>query len=172
MPLSVMPDLVLDHYTQVTVPLLRSRGITLLLSDLDNTLAPPKTRRPSDEVRAWIKTLTDGGIRFAIVSNTRSSTRVEDYCADLGVPYIGRAGKPLPRGFRRAMELFGTSAEETAMLGDLWTTDMLGAKLCGLQMLAVVPVEGSPDFGHTLLYQMHRPFMRAARRRQKKHEQI
>jgi len=172
MPLSLMPDLVLDHYSQVTPELLRRRGVTVLLSDLDNTLAPPKTREPSNEVRAWIKTLTDAGIRFAIVSNNKSSTRVEDYCADLGVPYIGRAGKPKPGGFRRAMKLFDAVPTETAMLGDLWTTDMLGAKLCGLQMLAVVPVDGSPDFGHTILYQMHRPWMLAARRRQKKYEQI
>jgi len=172
MPFSVTPDLVLDHYSQVTPDLLRRLGITVLLSDLDNTLAPPKTRVPSDEVRAWIKILTDAGIRFAIVSNNRSSTRVEEYCADLGVPYIGHAGKPKPGGFRRAMALFGAQPRETAMLGDLWTTDMLGAKLWGLTMLAVIPVEGAPDWGHALLYWMHRPFMWAARRRQKKYGQI
>ena len=54
------------------------------------------------------------------------------------------------------------------MIGDLWTTDILGARLWGLTMLAVEPVEGAPNFGHWLLYQMHRPFMAAVRRRQRK----
>ena len=167
MPLSLMPDLVLDHYSQVTPELLRSLGVTLLLSDLDNTLAPPKTRHPSQEVRDWIRSLEEAGIRFAIVSNNRSSTRVEDYCADLGVPYIGHAGKPKPGGFRRAMALFDAAPEETAMLGDLWTTDILGAKLWGLTMLAVEPVAGPPNLGHAILYAMHRPWMRAAKRRRR-----
>ena len=123
--------------------LLERLGITVLLSDLDNTLAPPRTRHPSEEVRGWIRSLTEAGIRFAIVSNNRSSTRVEDYCA----------------------ELFGAGPEETAMLGDLWTTDILGAKLWGLTMLAVEPVDGAPDWGHALLYALHRPWMRAAKRR-------
>ena len=165
MPFSLLPDMVLEHYSQVTPALLERLGITVLLSDLDNTLAPPRTRHPSEEVRGWIRSLTEAGIRFAIVSNNRSSTRVEDYCAELGVPYIGHAGKPKPGGFRRAMDLFGAEPEETAMLGDLWTTDILGAKLWGLTMLAVEPVDGAPDWGHALLYALHRPWMRAAKRR-------
>ena len=165
MPFSLMPDLVLDHFSQVTPELLHRLGATVLLSDLDNTLAPPKTRHPSDEVRCWVRELTGAGIRFAIVSNNRSSTRVEEYCSELGVPYIGHAGKPKPGGFRRAMALFGAAPAETAMLGDLWTTDILGAKLWGLTMLAVEPVSGPPNWGHALLYAMYRPWMRAAKRR-------
>ena len=52
MSFSIIPDLVLENYTQVTPALLERLGITVLLSDLDNTLAPPRTRRPTDEVRA------------------------------------------------------------------------------------------------------------------------
>ena len=165
MPLSIMPHMVLRRFTDVTPDLLRSLDIHLLLCDLDNTLAPPKTRHPSQEVRDWIASLRGAGIGFAIVSNNRSGTRIEDYCSELGVPYIGHAGKPKPGGFRRAMALFGETPEHTAMLGDLWTTDILGARLWGLTMLAVEPVAGAPNFGHWILYQIHRPWMAAARRR-------
>ena len=168
MSLSIMPHRVFKRYTDVTPQVLRSMDIHLLLCDLDNTLAPPKTRHPSQEVRDWIASLTDAGISFAIVSNNRSGSRVLDYCGELGVPYIGHAGKPKPSGFRRAMDLFHETPKHTAMLGDLWTTDILGARLWGLTMLAVEPVEGAPNFGHWLLYQMHRPFMAAVRRRQRK----
>ena len=168
MSLSIIPHRVFKRFTDVTPQVLKSMDIHLLLCDLDNTLAPPKTRHPSQEVRDWIASLTDAGIGFAIVSNNRSGGRVLDYCGELGVPYIGHAGKPKPGGFKRAMALFQETPEHTAMLGDLWTTDILGARLWGLTMLAVEPVEGAPNFGHWLLYQMHRPFMAAARRRQQK----
>ena len=168
MSLSIIPHRVFKRFTDVTPQVLKSMDIHLLLCDLDNTLAPPKTRHPTQEVRDWIASLTDAGIGFAIVSNNRSGSRVLDYCGELGVPYIGHAGKPKPSGFKRAMALFHETPEHTAMLGDLWTTDILGARLWGLTMLAVEPVEGAPNFGHWLLYQTHRPFMAAARRRQQK----
>ena len=165
MSLSIRPHRVFRRYTDVTPEILESMGIRLLLCDLDNTLAPPKTRHPDQEVRSWIDSIRKAGIGFAIVSNNRSGSRVLDYCGELGVPYIGHAGKPKPGGFRRAMALFQETPEHTAMLGDLWTTDILGARLLGITMLAVEPVDGAPNFGHWLLYQIHRPWMAAARRR-------
>ena len=165
MSLSIRPHRVFRRYTELTPEILRSMGIRLLLCDLDNTLAPPKTRHPSQEVRDWIASIRGAGIHFAIVSNNRSGSRVLDYCGELGVPYIGHAGKPKPGGFRRAMALFGETPAHTAMLGDLWTTDILGARLLGITMLAVEPVDGAPNFGHWILYQLHRPWMAAARRR-------
>ncbi len=167
MPLSITPRRVFRRFTEVTPALLEEMGIRLLLCDLDNTLAPPKTRHPTEEVREWIAGLQAAGVGFAIVSNNRSSDRVEAYCRELGVPYFGHAGKPKPGGFRRAMALFGETPAHTAMLGDLWTTDFLGANLAGLTALAVEPVEGAPNAGHWILYQLHRPWMAAARRRQR-----
>ena len=165
MPLSIRPHRVFSRYTDITPQLLLDMGIRLVLCDLDNTLAPPKTTRPTDEVRSWIRSITDAGIHFAILSNNRSGKRIEDYCGQLGVPYIGHAGKPKAGGFRRAMARFGTTPEQTAMIGDLWTTDILGARLWGLTMLAVEPVEGAPDVGHWILYQLHKPWMFLAKRR-------
>ena len=151
MSLSIRPHRVFRRYTDVTPEILESMGIRLLLCDLDNTLAPPKTRHPDQEVRSWIDSIRKAGIGFAIVSNNRSGSRVLDYCGELGVPYIGHAGKPKPGGFRRAMALFQETPEHTAMLGDLWTTDILGARLLGITMLAVEPGDGAPNFGHWLL---------------------
>ena len=165
MSLSIRPHRVFRRYTDVTPEILESMGIRLLLCDLDNTLAPPKTRHPDQEVRSWIDSIRKAGVGFAIVSNNRSGSRVLDYCGELGVPYIGHAGKPKPGGFRRAMALFQETPEHTAMLGDLWPTDILGARLLGITILAGEPVDGAPNFGHWLLYQIHRPWMAAARRR-------
>ena len=45
MPFSLTPDRMFDCYAQITPTFLRQQGITLLLSDLDFTLAAKKTRR-------------------------------------------------------------------------------------------------------------------------------
>ena len=51
MPFSLTPDRMFDCYAQITPTFLRQQGITLLLSDLDFTLAAKKTRRPDQPLR-------------------------------------------------------------------------------------------------------------------------
>ena len=92
MSFSLIPDRVFDHYGEITPEYLKSRGIKLLLSDLDFTLAPKSVRRPNQELREWIAALKDSGIQLMIVSNNRSGVRVTEFCADLGIPYEGHAG--------------------------------------------------------------------------------
>jgi len=46
-------------------------------------------------------------------------------------------GKPSPRLFRHAMSLHGVSAEETVMVGDRLTTDILGAGSVGMRSVWV-----------------------------------
>ena len=98
MPFSLVPDRVFDRYADITPAYLSERGVTLLLSDLDFTLAAKKTPRPDQPLREWIADLAAHGIGFMIVSNNRSGRRVTEFCADLGVPYQGHARKPSPRG--------------------------------------------------------------------------
>ena len=54
MPFSLIPDRVFDCYGQITPEYLKSRGVKLLLSDLDFTLAPKSVRRPNEDLRKWI----------------------------------------------------------------------------------------------------------------------
>ena len=127
------PDILFDSYRDITPAFLQSQGVTLLLTDLDYTLAPKAVRRPDDALRQWIDGLKDAGITVMIVSNNRSGVRVTEFCGDLGIGYQGHAGKPSPKGLRAAMERAGTDPAHTAMLGDKLLTDMLAAHLwdCG-----------------------------------------
>ena len=72
---------------EITPELLQSKGICLLLSDLDFTLAPKSTPRPDAAVRQWIDGLRSAGIRVMILSNNRRPQRVETFCRDLGITY-------------------------------------------------------------------------------------
>ena len=147
---------------------LRERGITLLLSDLDFTLAAKRTRRPDQPLRDWIAALRTAGIDFMIVSNNRSGSRVTEFCADLGVPYQGHAGKPSPRGLEAAMRRAGADRAHTAMLGDKLLTDMLAANRAGVLPLMVEPVGGAVTAWQKVLHALQAPFKAACRRKMEK----
>lgn len=165
MSFSLVPDDLFDVYTQVTPDYLRRRGITLLLSDLDFTLAAKKTRQPDQTLLDWIDALRQAGIGFIIVSNNRSGERVREFCGDLGIPYVGHAGKPRRRGLLAAMAQGGGTPRSTAMLGDKLLTDALGAKRCGFLTLTVEPVGGAVTAWQKVLHGLQAPFKAACRRK-------
>lgn len=165
MPFSLIPDRIFDCYAQITPEYLQSRGITLLLSDLDFTLAAKKTRRPDQPLRDWIAALDRSGIRFMIVSNNRSGSRVTEFCADLGVPYQGHAGKPSTRGLEAAMARVGADRTHTAMLGDKLLTDVLAARRAGVLSLMVEPVGGAVTAWQKVLHALQAPFKALCRRK-------
>ena len=163
MPFSLIPHRVFDAYAQITPAWLREQGITLLLSDLDFTLATKQTRHPDSAVKAWIAALHDAGIQCMIVSNNRSGQRVTAFCAELGIPYQGHARKPSPRGLEAAMDRAGASREQTAMLGDKLLTDVLAANRCGVLALMVEPVGGAVTAWQKVLHALQAPFKAVCR---------
>ena len=165
MPISLVPHHLFDHYGEITTEYLKENGIRLLLSDLDFTLAAKSTRRPDQALRSWIAELEAAGIDFMIVSNNRSGARVTEFCADLGVPYQGHAGKPSTRGLKAAMARAGADTAHTAMLGDKLLTDMLAANRAGVLALMVEPVGGPVTPWQKVLHAMQEPFKAACRRR-------
>ena len=81
------PHWVFDDYTAVTPDFLRAHGVTLLLTDLDYTLAPKSVREPDDAVRVWLAALAAAGVTVAVLSNNRSPRRV--HRRFLGLPATG-----------------------------------------------------------------------------------
>lgn len=165
MPFSLIPRRVFARYGDITAAYLREQNITLLLSDLDFTLAAKSTRRPDRALRDWIAALAEAGIGFMIVSNNRSGTRVTEFCADLGVPYQGHAGKPSTKGLEAAMARAGADRAHTAMLGDKLLTDMLAANRAGVLALMVEPVGGAVTPWQKVLHGLQAPFKAISRKR-------
>ena len=163
MSFSLVPDRLFDRYGEITPEYLRDQGITLLLSDLDFTLAAKSTRRPDQNLRDWIALLKENGIEFMIVSNNRSGKRVTEFCADLGVGYQGHAGKPSTRGLVAAMERAGRDKAHTAMLGDKLLTDVLAANRTGVLALMVEPVGGAVTAWQKVLHALQEPFKAVCR---------
>lgn len=168
MPVSLIPHYLFERYDQIDPGWLARQGVTLLLSDLDFTLAPKSVRRPDDSLRAWIAALKAEGVAFMIISNNRSGRRVTEFCAELGVPYQGHARKPSPKGLEAAMRKAGTDCRHTAMLGDKLLTDMLAANRCGVLALMVEPAGGAVTAWQKVLHALQAPFKAACRRRMEK----
>ena len=158
MSFSLVPDRLYAAYTDITPQMLQSWGIRLLLCDLDYTLAPRSVARPDEQVLAWVQDMKASGIEVMILSNNRSSARVETFCKDMGITYVGHAGKPAKRGYREAMAKAGVTEKETAMLGDKLLTDVLGAKRSRVLALMVEPLGGPVGAWNHVLHALQAPF--------------
>ena len=158
MRFSLIPDQLYRAYTDITPQMLQSWGIRLLLCDLDYTLAPRSVLQPDAQVLAWVQAMKAGGVEVMILSNNRNPERVELFCKDLGITYVGHAGKPAKRGYREAMVKAGVTEKETAMLGDKLLTDVLGAKRSGVLALMVEPLGGPVGKWNHVLHMLQAPF--------------
>lgn len=164
----MIPDRLFQRYTDLTPDKLREMEVQLLLCDLDYTLASRSTAEPDAALRAWLDGCKKAGVTVMILSNNRSTRRVETFCRELGIRYVGHAGKPGTRGYREAMELAGVDKSHTAMLGDKLLTDVLGAKRSGVLALMVEPLGGPVGAWNHVLHALQSPFKWAARRRWRK----
>lgn len=166
MKLSLRPDRLFSEYRDVTAEYLCEKGIRLLLCDLDYTLAPRSVSEPDEQVHSWIASMQRAGITVMILSNNRRPVRVERFCAPLGIPYEGHAGKPSPRGIRRAMARVGVNEAATAMLGDKLLTDMLAANIAAVLALMVEPLGGAVTPWQKVLHALQAPFKRFPREKE------
>ena len=161
MPISPIPQGVYPSVTALDPKALRAKGITLVLADLDNTLAPYKVLEPDLEVAAWKEALEREGIQLFILSNSRKPGRAQKYAEALGVPFQGHSGKPKKAGYLRAMERMGREPRETVMVGDQIFTDILGANWAGMKSILLEP-ENCED---SLSFRFRRALERPVRKR-------
>lgn len=168
MAFSLIPDRVYPSLFDIRGPELVGWGVTLLLADLDNTLARYGQPDPDPALLAWKESLSAAGVDLFLLSNSRKPLRPGRFAQGLGIPYLGRAGKPAAAGFRRAMAQMGRSPGQTAMVGDQIFTDVLGAHRAGVLALMVEPIELAGNPGRYLRYAVEEPFRALGRLRNKR----
>ena len=156
MNFSPIPQIVLPDIFGVTPELLRQKGISLLLVDLDNTLTPYSEGLPSQRTLSWMTELKAAGVELYVISNNKSHERARRYAEACGIPYVAQAGKPNPQALHTAMAQMGKSPKETALLGDQIFTDVLAANRAGALSILVKPLEMGALF--RLRYIAEQPF--------------
>lgn len=113
-------------------------GYRGVIFDIDNTLVEHDA--PVDARAAkLINKLQSMGFSVCFLSNN-DEVRVADFNKSLGAQYIYKAGKPLAKSYRRAMELMGTDRAHTLFVGDQIFTDIWGANNAGVRSILVQPI--------------------------------
>lgn len=165
---TLVPDFVFEKFSDVTVDFLKQQNIRALLCDVDNTLSPYEDAEPNEAVRAWIKSMQDGGIALALVSNNHRD-RVETYNQKLGLVAYADAGKPSRKMYYRAAAELGVEIGDCAVLGDQLLTDCWSARRLGIKALIVPPIRDKRDLFHRFKRAIEIPFMAAYRRKERNH---
>ena len=146
------PTVLRRRVQELSPGLLRELGVRAVLLDVDNTIAPYGVRRPVAGAAQWARGLTQEGFRVVIVSNNYKK-RVSSFAAQLGLPCISFALKPLPFGYVRAAKMLGLRCRDCAIIGDQIFTDVVGANLCGMKSVLLEPIE--PEEGWTFRVRRH-----------------
>ena len=129
--MSLVPELYCDDIFCIKPEHLLAYGVKAVLLDIDNTLVPYEIPEPTEEVRAWLTSLTEAGLSVAFVSNNHAP-RVNKFNESLGFAAFPDSGKPLKRACRAAMKALGSTPETTAIIGDQVFTDVLAGRNAGL----------------------------------------
>ena len=135
----MMPDYMFRTFDEITPEILTGLGVTAILADIDNTLAPYEQPEPDERIRSWIVSLAAAGIGIAFVSNN-DWERVNLFNATLGVPAYAKSGKPFKKNLIKAMQDLGGTPDTTVMLGDQLLTDALAGHNLGVRCLIVPPI--------------------------------
>ena len=111
----------------------------------------PETRVPED-ARTLLKFLKESGYTLGMVSNRESPYQEEMKKQEMDCYFqFFLAGgevnsfKPDALIFERALELAGTSAEETMYIGDNYFADIVGSQRAGLKPVLYDPISLFPD---------------------------
>lgn len=167
MAFSFLAKIQAETVTDLTPQWFQENKIRLMLLDFDNTIVAYTVSEPSVDFLRWRRDIEAAGVRIMVVSNSRKSRRVPDFCEKWDIPYIRHAGKPNPKGIRRAMAQMGAGPEETALAGDQTFTDVLGANLAGVTSVLVKPIHFSNPF-QVLRYGLEQPWIALGRRKRKR----
>lgn len=133
------PTAYVTSFRQVTPQALRARGITAVMTDLDNTLIEWDRSHATDDVIDWVRSIEGAGIQLLVISNN-GEERVRTFAEPLQLRYIARANKPLQRAYAEARRMLNVPDEEIVCVGDQLMTDILGANRAQLQSILVLPV--------------------------------
>ncbi len=144
---------------EISVEDLQAEGIDTVLLDLDNTLVPWQKHDMTEEVRAWLLSLKEAGMKMFLVSNSRFGKRIITLSEDLGIPHVRRAWKPRKKGFLYAMKELGSEPSKTVIIGDQMFTDVLGGNRLGLYTVMVHPIAKREFVGTKLSRTAERVFL-------------
>lgn len=138
------PNMYYKDVFSINYSLLKKKGITCLLFDLDNTLATIKEKEPNQKVMDLIDHLKKD-FRIFLFSNAMPH-RAKPFCEKLGIEAIPFANKPYKSSYLKLMKKDNFSPEKIAAIGDQIFTDIKGANRVGITSILVDPISKKDAF--------------------------
>lgn len=162
----LFPDEFVKSAYEIDYDRLYQEGYRGIIYDIDNTLVLPDA--PADaRSQDLLLHLAETGWKVSVVSNNREH-RVRSFSKETGsIPYVYQALKPRASGFRRAMQMMGTTAQTTIFVGDQIYTDIWGANRAGLRSYLVEPMVLKEEIQIILKRMIEKPVLSAYLRKRK-----
>ena len=157
------PDEFRDTIYDVDVPKLVGMGIKIIYLDIDNTLIPFGTRRPSLKCEQWVLQIKAAGMTPLILSNNRYPNRVEEVAEVLDIPAVCWALKPLPWGLQQLRKQLQLPKVPEAIIGDQLFTDVILGKTQGLYTILVKPLRLDNKPTKAFQYELEQSVLRLVR---------
>ena len=123
-------------------------NISAVLLDVDNTILSRADHMIPPDVLQWLAKLKHSGIPACMRSNNFHQ-HVFGLAEELELPIVAKALKPLPQGFIKACRILQVPCNNTVMIGDQLSTDILGAHVVGMKAYLVCPLV-EQDLKHTV----------------------
>jgi HAD superfamily phosphatase (TIGR01668 family) len=123
----------------ISIERLLERGVRGAILDLDNTLIGYHATAANEATVAWLARAREAGLQLVVLTNNRSQWAAR-IARSLDLPYIADARKPAPGAFRLALERIDVPKADAVAIGDQFFTDVLGARLAGLNVILVEPL--------------------------------
>lgn len=133
------PDIYIKSAYELDTELLISRGIRVIIFDIDNTLVPYSVKDCPEKTGAFLESLKDKGITPCFVSNN-ARERVERFN---GGKYFAvyKGGKPSKKAALKVSEHFGVPLKNIAVVGDQIFTDIAFGKNAGALTVLCPPID-------------------------------
>lgn len=151
------PNRVFDRISDIDIAHdLLGCGLTCALLDVDNTIRSRADGQVPPDVRAWLDRAQQAGVRLCILSNNWHEN-IPQLAAELNLPYVYKAAKPLPFGYLAALRMMACPCERAVMIGDQLYTDIAGARAVGMKAYLVGPLSAADLWYTKVLRRVFRP---------------
>ena len=156
MSLWPVPDTMAGNIYEISPRMFTNRGISFIMLDVDNTIAPYTINEASPRLKGWVESMKKAGLELFILSNNKGE-RPAVFAEALGLEYVKKAWKPFTKVAKEVLEQKGIRASEAAVIGDQIYTDTCCGKWIGAFTVLVHPIEFS-NIWLKLRYWLEFPF--------------
>lgn len=140
----LVPDYNLKNIYAINLEELKSKGIKLIMFDLDSTLMVSKSGRYLPETTEWLDKVKQN-FKIVIVSNNPRKEYIDKVKAQSDFDVLGSCAKPDTKVIRNYIYNNGFTLAECAIVGDRPLTDILCGKRLGCMTILVGSINAANE---------------------------